>query len=258
MSHTILALLVLAGLILLLIISAKLGWIYGKWQQSKGIHKKLEVLSVAEGALFALLGLLVAFTFTGAYERFEARKMHIIEEANAIDTVDLRISLMAPQTQSALREAFRQYVDSRIKVYETMEELHIPKDELAKTQVLKDKLWEEAVAASKATNNQASTLLLLPAVNQLYDVANTRVAITKIHPPVVIFALLVLLAALSSFLAGYSTSGGKHFDSLYILSYIVITAFTIYIIIDLEYPRLGFIRVRSFDVVLTDARKLMH
>jgi hypothetical protein len=39
---------------------------------------------VVEGAVFALLGLLIALTFTGAASRFEARRSLITEEANAI------------------------------------------------------------------------------------------------------------------------------------------------------------------------------
>ncbi len=35
-----------------------------------------------EGALFALLGLLIAFSFSGAAARFDARRQQIVEEAN--------------------------------------------------------------------------------------------------------------------------------------------------------------------------------
>ena len=39
-----------------------------------------------EGAVFALLGLLIAFTFSGAAGRFEDRRTLIVDEANAVGT----------------------------------------------------------------------------------------------------------------------------------------------------------------------------
>jgi hypothetical protein len=49
---------------------------------------------VVEGAVFALLGLLIAFTFSGAASRFDERRKLIVEEANAIGTAYLRLDLL--------------------------------------------------------------------------------------------------------------------------------------------------------------------
>ena len=54
-----------------------------------------------EGAVFALFGLLVAFSFSGAAERFDVRRQLIVEEANAIGTAYLRIDL-TPQPLAAV------------------------------------------------------------------------------------------------------------------------------------------------------------
>ena len=47
-----------------------------------------------EGAVFALLGLLVAFSFSGAATRFDARRQLIVEETNAVGTAYLRLDLL--------------------------------------------------------------------------------------------------------------------------------------------------------------------
>ena len=55
----------------------------------------------AEGAVFSLLGLLIAFTFSGAAARFEERLHLVTEEANDIGTAYLRLDLLpADQHQS--------------------------------------------------------------------------------------------------------------------------------------------------------------
>jgi len=52
----------------------------------------------------ALLGLLLAFTFSGASSRFDARRHLIIEETNAIGTAYLRLGMLPAAAQPALRE----------------------------------------------------------------------------------------------------------------------------------------------------------
>jgi hypothetical protein len=42
-----------------------------------------EVFGAIIGAVFALFGLLIAFTFSGAYSRFDARRQLIVQEAKA-------------------------------------------------------------------------------------------------------------------------------------------------------------------------------
>ena len=56
-------------------------------------------MGVIEGAVFALLGLLLAFTFSGAATRFEGRRHLIVEEANDIGTAYLRVDLLPADAQ---------------------------------------------------------------------------------------------------------------------------------------------------------------
>jgi hypothetical protein len=60
-----------------------------------------------EGAVFALLGLLIAFTFSGAGSRFDDRRALIVEETNYIGTAYLRLDLLPASAQPALRDLFR-------------------------------------------------------------------------------------------------------------------------------------------------------
>src|SRR6185436_17454554 len=70
-----------------------------------------------DGAVFGLLGLLIAFTFSGAAARFDTRRQMIVEEANAIGTAWLRLDLLPAGVQPALRDKFRQYLDARLAVF---------------------------------------------------------------------------------------------------------------------------------------------
>src|SRR6202012_1664566 len=70
-----------------------------------------------EAAAFALMGLLIAFTFSSAATRYDARRRLVVEEANAIGTAWLRLDLLPAARQPALRDGFRSYLDSRLAYY---------------------------------------------------------------------------------------------------------------------------------------------
>lgn len=108
-------------------------------------------LGVIEGAMFALLGLLVAFTFSGAATRFEGRRHMIVEEANDIGTAYLRLDLLPADAQPELRELFRRYVDSRMEVYRNYKDSEKLSRDMAKSQELQNEIWQKSVAAAKRT-----------------------------------------------------------------------------------------------------------
>jgi len=78
-----------------------------------------------ESAVFGLMGLLIAFTFSGAAGRFDARRDLVTREANAIGTAWLRIDLVPGEAQAKLRDLFRRYLDSRLATYRNTGELEI-------------------------------------------------------------------------------------------------------------------------------------
>jgi hypothetical protein len=96
-----------------------------------------------EGAVFGLMGLLVAFTFSSAASRFEARRQMIVLETNAIGTAYLRLDLLPAGDQPQLREDFRSYVDARLSVYRKLPDLEASRAEMSKATVLQGQIWYE-------------------------------------------------------------------------------------------------------------------
>jgi hypothetical protein len=66
-------------------------------------------LSAIEGAIYGLLGLILAFSFSGALTRFDARRHLVVEEANDIGTAWLRVALLPAGAQPPMRDLFRRY-----------------------------------------------------------------------------------------------------------------------------------------------------
>ncbi|HEY6931023.1 MAG TPA: DUF4239 domain-containing protein, partial [Thermoanaerobaculia bacterium] len=79
-----------------------------------------------------------------------------------------------------------------------------------------------------------------------------------IHPPLVVFLMLASLALISALLAGYGmAAAGKTRSVFHRVAFAAMIAATVYVIIDIEYPRLGLIRVDSADSLLSDLRQTM-
>jgi len=215
-------------------------------------------VGAVEGAVYGLLGLLIAFTFSGAATRFEGRRHLIVEEANAIGTAYLRLDLLPAEARSSLQEKFRQYVDSRLDIYKKLPDLEAAKAALDKSTNHQNAIWAEAVAAGQSGSSPSATMLLLPALNQMIDITTTRTVATQVHPPSVVYVLLMGLALVSALLAGFSMAESRSHNWLHTLLYAAILSLAIYVILDLEYPRMGLIRVDAADQLLMDVRQSMR
>jgi hypothetical protein len=206
-----------------------------------------------EAAVFALLGLLIAFTFSGAVSRFDNRRHLIVEEANAIGTAYLRLDLLPAGAQPALRQEFRRYVGYRLELFRKLSDARAAQEELALAKKLQERIWSQAVAASHAEGAASSApMLLLPALNQMIDITTTRTMALQLHPPPIIFGMLFLVALASALLAGYSMAGGTDRKWLHVMGFALVIALTVYVILDIEFPRFGLIRVDAFDQALVD------
>jgi hypothetical protein len=209
-----------------------------------------------DGMVFALLGLLVAFTFSGAASRFDDRRALIVTEANDIGTAYLRIDLLPEAAQAPLRDAFRRYVDSRLASYARDISAEEFDKAFAKTQDIQADIWKMAVEAGRQPGAQpAANMLLLPAINEMIDITSTRAAAIRIHPPWPIFVMLVLTALVCALLAGNAMLKSRSPNWIHILGFAAITTITMYVIADLEYPRRGLIQVDDLDRMLVDAVK---
>jgi hypothetical protein len=210
---------------------------------------------VIDGAVFGLLALLIAFTFSGAAARFDARRTMIVEEANSIGTAWLRLDLLPASAQPALREKFRQYLDARLSAFRKIPDLAAAKTDLARANALQTEIWTSAVAACRDSGSQPATMLLLPALNQMFDVATSRTTGVQMRPPLVIYLLLGLLVLAGSFLAGYGMAMGKIRNWIHALAFVLVMSVAVYVILDYEFPRVGFIRIQGFDEVLMDLQQ---
>ena len=163
----------------------------------------------AEAAVFGLLGLLLAFTFSGAAKRFEDRRHLIVEEANAIGTAYLRVDLLPADAQAEIRELFRQYLDARTVVYRQSEDEVATRAGLDASAALQADIWSKATAACRRPDaSLQASLLLLPALNVMIDITAGGDGYPD-SSALAVFLLLCALSLLGALLVGYDTSTNR-------------------------------------------------
>ena len=261
LNHVVMGMAFTLGLMAAMLLFLEIGRRLGGRHRAKDAEGAREGLGAVEGAVFGLMSLLLAFTFSGAASRFDARRHLIVEETNAIGTAYLRLDVLPPGRQPALRDAFRRYVDARLAVYRRLPDFEAARVEMARATALQGEIWSQAVAACQETGtsavNNAVMTLVLSSLNQMIDITTTRTVALRTHPPPVVYAMLGVVALASSLLAGYGMAGGGKRSWLHILGFVAMMAITAYVILDFEYPRIGLVRIDAVDQLLVDLRDSM-
>lgn len=211
-----------------------------------------------QGAVFALLGLLIAFTFTGAASRLDHRRDLIVQQVNAIGTAWLRLDLLAAADRAPIQDGLRQYVDS-LKQAVTLAKR--PKEfgqVVGRLRVLEGVIWSRVVEAVQRDGRPQTATLILPPLNESFDLSTSRLGAYRIHVHTSIVALLVGLAVLAGLLAGYGQATTRRADPLHMLVFAALLSITLYFIMDFEYPRLGIITVDASDQLFAELRASMN
>jgi hypothetical protein len=249
MSAAQLAILISTGLFISMLACLEVGYRVGSRniEEHPAAH---EGIGAMEAAIFALLGLLLGFSFSGATTRLDARRQAIVSEANAIGTAYLRLDMLPPSEQPELRQLFREYVDARLGAYDQIPDMKAFRQGIAQAGELQQQIWARAVAASHNDPTQNSTRLLLPAVNEVIDITTARTIAMDTHLPGLVFSLLVSVALSSGVVAGYAMAKRRRRSWLHMVLYAACIAITVYTVTDLDYPRSGLIRLSSADKAL--------
>lgn len=216
-----------------------------------------EGTSAVEASLFALLGLLIAFTISGGETRLQARRQLIVEEASAIDAAYLRIDVFPAQAQPALREQFRRYTDARIEFFQDVLQRGHRQIAHHRAIELQHDIWKQAAAAAMATSDTRPAIVALPAITRMIDVTIARDASLYTHVPMALFALLIVLSFGCAFFSGLAMSKNPRPSPFHLVVFAGMLALTCYVIVNVEFPRLGLVRLGPIDALLSQVRQRM-
>lgn len=234
-------------LFLSMLLAVELGRLYG-WRRGERLKADTPGASSLNGAIFALLGLFMAFSFSGAASRFDTRRQLMINEINAASTVSARIALAPAAVQPQLHATLKSYVRARIESDRPSTNVSKVFAGVRKANDIGADLWNQAVAAGKRPGaGSGINGLLLPSINTMNETAATLAYSSLMHPPPIIHYMLIILAWTAAFLAGIGLSTHSRRTWIHAVNFAAIISAVLFITIDLEYPRAGFIRTDGFE-----------
>jgi hypothetical protein len=191
-------------------------------------------------SILGLLALVVAFTFSLAASRFDARRQVVLEEANAIGTAYLRSRLLPEPHGAEIARLLREYVDVRIRGVREGK----PDEIIRQSDVIHELLWNEATAAAEKTPNSIMTGVFIQALNEVIDLHAKRVMVgLRSRIPLVIWVGMFGLAILGMASVGYQAGLSATRRSPAMLGLVLAFGVVLALIADLDRGQEGLLRV---------------
>jgi hypothetical protein len=229
--------------VILFILITEAGYRLGRRSRDRIDDYGKSQLTTIQGAILGLLALLLGFTFAMAMSRFDVRKQLVLDEANAIGTTYLRAQLFPePQRQEA-SNLLRRYVDVRLEFYRANNNQEKLREAKNQTEQLLARLWSLGTAWGQAEPRALPMGLFLQSLNDVIDLNAKRQTAMDNHVPEIILILLYFVAMAAMGVLGYGGGLGGGRNHLINLVVPIIIAAVILVIIDLDRPRRGLIKV---------------
>ncbi|MGF6517542.1 hypothetical protein ABH912_005008 [Pseudomonas sp. BT76 TE3572] len=200
-------------------------------------------LTVLQTALLGLLALLLGFNFAMATSRFEARKTLIQEEVTVIGATYLRTKLLPSDLRGKMSALLKDYVSARIEFMRAGTDEKLLKAASESSRTIEDQLWSLAAAAEAQSETTTTMNLVIQSLTDVYNVNEKRRAALDNHVPATVINLLFVVAigALGFIAYSYGLGHRRRHGSTTLFAILIAMVFTL--ILDLDQPRSGFIRV---------------
>jgi hypothetical protein len=231
---------------LLLVVSALLwfllegGYRVGKWRHARRPDERDQPVGAMVASILGLVALVIGFTFSLAASRFDARRLTVLEEANAIGTCYLRARLLPEPERSEVARLLREYVDVRIAAVQEGK----PDKAIARSEALHELLWAQAASAAEKNQSSIITGVFIQSLNNVIDVHAKRLLVGLYSRiPVVIWAGLFGLSMLGMAAVGYQAALTTTRRSPAMFGLVFTFTIVLMLIADLDRGREGLLRV---------------
>lgn len=243
----------LPGTIVTIFAVIEAGYRFGRNRRKQVEDEKEGMVGGLIASTLALMGFILAFTFSLCVSWFSGRREIVVTEANAIGTAYLRASLLPDGRGENVRKLLRDYVDARLDVIQTHDIARV----LERSDELQRELWREAEACGRDHPNSIVVGLFIQSLNETIDVHSRRVLVSlqsRLPLPLwlSLYAATFLTMAGVGYHEGLSRSRRSPAVIVLVLTFSVIFA----LIADLDRPQEGWLRTSQRAIV--ELRKSME
>jgi len=201
-----------------------------------------------EEASLALLGLLLAFTFSIALGKHEKRRDMVLAESNAIGDFWTCAGMLPEPSRRLLQAEVRAYVERRLAAVRSSRDLSQLQDHFDESQAALDRM--SRLMADEIARGSPVATPLLNTFNGVGSAFASRVVAAGDRLPPSIVELLFLSAVLPMFLLGRSAGGSRLVPESPLLVFLSLVVLVVYVTLDVNQPRRGLITVSQLPMEL--------
>jgi hypothetical protein len=232
----------------MLLTALEVGYRIGFKQRKKWLDAETGGGTVALSTMFALLGLILAFTYASGVSRFEDRKQAVIEESNALGTAFLRAGFIAEPGGKALQETILAYAKTRaISREHSLSHVEI-KEILNNTIQAQEKLWPTLEKALMQGKLGAIEVSMVTAMNDVLNMHTIRMAALFDKLPKAVIWMLIFISAATIAVTGFNAGLSGKISRWRTATLALVMVGVMLMILDYDRPRDGFIRVSQYSL----------
>lgn len=201
------------------------------------------------GALFALMGLVLAFTYAFTLSRYDLRKEALVQETNAIGTAFLRADLLPEPGASELRESLLTYARTRVIHDEAVRSYANLRRYIAKSVAAQENIWPAMERALEGDFPDPHRILVVQAINEVIDAHTRRIAVGFDRLPPSVFFFMIVLAMLSVALASQNDARDGTYSRANMSIFALVLSCLIFIILDFDNSWRGLIQMSQENLL---------
>jgi len=210
------------------------GWLMGR-------RSKHPMGSKFDDAAMALLTLVLAFSFAAALAKHDQRRLGVVGDANAIGDFYTCASLIEEPVRGQLQQVIRHYAELRLKLARGPLSSQALADALASS--ARDHRLMTTLVAQALANGTPVAVSLTNTLNAVSSNQAVRLSAYRDRMPASAVILLFSCAAIAVFLVGREQGNVGSTDAIATLCFILLVTVAVYVVLDLNQPESGLIRV---------------
>ena len=239
-----------AATIVVLMIAIEAGYRLGHTARRRSEEEKESPVSAISAAILGLLAFMLAFTFGIVYDRYDARKELVRDEANMIRTAWLRSDFLPEPDRGEAAGLLRKYVDLRLAAAQARDP-DLMKKTLIESVRIQRQLWDMAVVNARKDMNSDVAALYIESLNELINLHALRVIVgLQTRLPDGMWLVLYVLVILGMIGVGYQTAIAGSTRRSWVRPILVLSfSIVIALIASLDNPKSSFITVPQHPLV---------
>ena len=204
---------------------------------------------VTLSSMLALLGLMLAFTYAFTLSRADARKLAVVDDANAIGTAFYKADLLAEPGRSEVRARLLDYARTRVITYENTRDHKAREALIDRTLEVQSQIWPALRRALQEKTLGPYETSMVQAINDVFDAQTRRITVAFDRMPAAVSILLLAIAAFSLAVAGNNAGLAGRINRLRMSIFVVILVALMLAILDFDQPQTGFIRLNNSSII---------